>query len=336
MKRLLVSLAFTLLLLIVSPAHAISENALHEGFHSIILPFYESGEKGTIIGQEGALLSYRIFPAEHEIGSIVISSGRTESHAKYAELMLDLHLAGYSVFIVDHRGQGFSSRLLADPEISYVEQFENYVLDLKSFVETVVKPRHPTKLYILAHSMGGAIASMYVERYPDDFRALAMSSPMLQVDTGKYPETIAYLLSKTSCQLGAARKYAVGQKGYSSVPYKNNVLTHSYARYQALTFENEAMHPEIHMGGASYRWVQHAIEATHQIYQDAARVQIPVLLFQAGRDQIVKPNGQTLFCERALHCIRVRLPESNHEVFMEVDAIREPVLKKTLQFFSQN
>ena len=336
MNKLLAAVALVSTFFAASSAQALPEKEVGSALHSTLLPFYDSGEAGTLIGQEGVALRYRVFLAPREIGTIVISNGRTESSAKYSELIFDLHEAGYSVFIMDHRGQGFSGRMLEDPAISYVEKFEYYVADLKQFVETVVKPHHPAKLFLLAHSMGGAIASSYVETHPGDFRAAVLSSPMLQLDTGRYPEPLAYLIARTSCQLGNARKLALGQTGYAAVPFDRNILTRSEARYSALVQETEAEHPEARMGGVSYRWVQKALEATGKIGKDASQVQIPVLLFQAGQDKIVKPGGQNRFCARILNCRMIQFPDSEHEILMERDEIRSDALREALGFFGQN
>ena len=44
----------------------------------------------------------------------MVVNGRTEYAEKYAELFYDLKDLGFSLYIYDHRGQGLSSRLLAD------------------------------------------------------------------------------------------------------------------------------------------------------------------------------------------------------------------------------
>ncbi|MGO8654096.1 alpha/beta fold hydrolase, partial [Rhizobium ruizarguesonis] len=78
----------------------------------------------------------------------MISSGYGESFFKYREIVYDLWQEGYQVYILDHRGQGFSERLIRpnkaqelDPravkrvhDLGYVENFDDFVDDLKTFV----------------------------------------------------------------------------------------------------------------------------------------------------------------------------------------------------------
>ena len=105
-----------------------TEERLSEDFPTKIVPFYASGTSGEFAGKENKKIRYRIFalsdrPAEQ--GAIVISSGRTEGMIKYQELIYDLSRQGYSVYIHDHRGQGYSERINPKkPELGLVESFD--------------------------------------------------------------------------------------------------------------------------------------------------------------------------------------------------------------------
>lgn len=109
--------------------------------------------------------------------AILLVNGRVEGYLKYQELAWDLWRQGYSLYLIDHRGQGLSDRLLADKEKGYVADFDDYVLDLKQFHDDVILADKPAKLFLLAHSMGGAISARYLERWPDDIKAAVLSSP---------------------------------------------------------------------------------------------------------------------------------------------------------------
>ena len=91
---------------------------------------------------------------------IVVCPGRIESYIKYAELAYDLFHLGFDVLIIDHRGQGLSGRLLSDTHRGHVDNFSDYVDDLAAFWQQEVE-RARRKRYILAHSMGGAISTLF-------------------------------------------------------------------------------------------------------------------------------------------------------------------------------
>ena len=83
-------------------------------------------------------INYATFIHNEVQESIVLVTGRTESYLKYQELAFDLYHQGYNVYIIDHRGQGLSQRLLKDNHKGYVKIFDDYAHDLKQFIDEVV------------------------------------------------------------------------------------------------------------------------------------------------------------------------------------------------------
>ena len=96
---------------------------------------WEQGDFSFFSGVDQIRINYATF-IHHEIkASIVLVTGRTESYLKYQELAFDLHQQGYNIFIIDHRGQGLSERLLKDNQKGYVKNFDDYAHDLKQFID---------------------------------------------------------------------------------------------------------------------------------------------------------------------------------------------------------
>jgi lysophospholipase len=221
-----------------------TEAAFEIEYRDRVLPYWNKGKVGTFEGKDQLRIAYRTFLIEdrqHEKGAIVISSGRTEGLIKYQELINDLGRQGYSIYIHDHRGQGFSDRVIRDPassQIGHVDSFDDYVADLKQFVNSVVMPRQHKRRFLLAHSMGGAIASLYLERYANDFAAAVLSSPMHEPSTGWVTLPVACAVADWKDVAGMERSYALGKGPYDAAEAfdaRTNVYTHSQVTFNSRT-----------------------------------------------------------------------------------------------------
>jgi lysophospholipase len=322
----------------VPSAWAIPEENYREEYARTVLPFLQSGERMGFRGADGTILAGVAFHHPQARGAVVIVSGRTESWFQYGEIFYDLYQMGYSSFSYDHRGQGFSPRLgTQNPQIGHVEDFADYALDLDRFVKEVVTPRtSPTeKLFLLGHSMGGAVAADYLANFTSPFASAALSAPMLQINTDPYPEPVASAITGGAILVGQGAEYALGKTDRDpDAPFETNEVTGSEARYWMM-MEAVRLYPEIALGGPSSRWVCESIAATHRIRAEMKRIEIPMLVFQAGHDTIVKPNGQDAGCRRAKNCTRLHIAEAKHDLLMESDPIRNRVLLLVDQLFSE-
>jgi lysophospholipase len=332
MKAILIPLG---LLFFWSLAFAVSENNLETDFETVILPFYKNQlQRGEFEGKGGVAISYAKLEIPDERGALVICSGRTESYIKYAEFMYDLRETGFSIYILDHRGQGFSGRMLDDPQKGHVERFEDYDADLKTFLDTVVNARDHAKRFILAHSMGGTIAVMYAVRHPEDLDGLILSSPMLEINTSPLPRIMASLIANTMTVVGMGGAYVPGGGSYKpDKPFEENDVTHSEARY-TMARKLVSLHPQIAMGAPTNRWLRESLKAVRQARESAAELGVPVLALQAEMDVVTGPEVIDEFCGNVRDCARVVLTGARHEILMETDEIRDKALASILDFLN--
>src|SRR4026207_1372149 len=68
-------------------------------------------------------------------GTVCLFQGRGEYIEKYFEVIADLRRRGFSVATMDWRGQGGSSRPLANPLKGHVSSFSEYDRDLLLFMK---------------------------------------------------------------------------------------------------------------------------------------------------------------------------------------------------------
>jgi len=338
-----------------------TESELITRYSGEIAAFWQQGNFSHFSGVNDVRINYAVF--NHNAANIksdnnpskkclVISSGRSEGYLKYKELSFDLFNLGFNVFLIDHRGQGLSERELENPHKGYVENFQYYVDDLAMFIESIVSP-HCTvdgnifKPYLLAHSMGGAIAARYLQDYPNNIQAAVLSSPMLGFNSGGIPDIVAKPLIKTTAQLNQwfdeTPWYFFGQEDYVQNDFVGNPLMHCELRHQQFS---QLYHktPAIQLGGITVKWLTESIAALEKIFTNINKIITPTLVIQAGADKIVNNQAQDDFCQQLhqLHpqsCpngIPLVVKDAYHELFFESDIYRQQALTAVEEWFEKH
>ncbi len=138
-----------------NPYRLLTSTELPEFFANTLPVFWQQhAQPGEFSGVDGVPIRYVALrnPVGHK--AILVVNGRLESYIKYQELAYELFQQGYSVYLYDHRGQGFSGRMLSDPQKGYVQRFADYVTDLKSFPRSG-STRRPAKPALPAFPLHG-------------------------------------------------------------------------------------------------------------------------------------------------------------------------------------
>jgi lysophospholipase len=304
-------------------------NELHELFFQ---PFYEAAEQCDFKGVKGVRLSARAWRCASSIATLMIVSGRNESHAKYAEVAYDFFTRGYDVFCFDHRGQGFSQRELANTQVGWVESFQAYVNDLSTFHEQVVEPRRQGPLFILAHSMGAAVTSLWLSQSRVRPAAVVFSAPMVELILKPYPRVVVELMVNQALKSGREKEYILGGKNIELSTYGFD-LTNCRAR-RDWNRELFRKYPQTQLGSPSFRWLHEALLMEKRLaHLEFPRfVQCPLLVWQAGEDQVVKSNFVQFAGQSQTSFIVAYEAKAQHELLQESDEIRQRVMCQTLAF----
>lgn len=333
----------------VSTSNFTQEYELSNRYNKEIAQFWQLGEFHAFTGINNTRINYAAFRQQEHSRSLIISPGRCESYLKYKELIYDLYQNGYDIYIIDHRGQGKSARLLANKDKGYVESFDYYADDLYTFIKTVVNARvhnNENKPYLLAHSMGGAIAIRMFQRHNNVIKAAVLSSPLIAIHSSIVPVWLAQtviIFSKILNQLLSKEPwYFLGQGNYQEKKFKDNALTQSKIRYQQCS-DLYHKHPEIQLGGVTTHWLDEVIKTEQNIFNELKQVNLPITVIQAGADSVVDNKAQLNFC-RKLHAINEHscpngkpfiVKDARHELFFEQDKYRNKAIRYTLDWFDE-
>ncbi|MDF2942250.1 MAG: Lysophospholipase [Herbinix sp.] len=302
----------------------------------IVRPLLENNRKtGYFTSFDGTRIFYEYYDHPQEKAAIVMSHGFCEFTKKFEEVIYYFFQAGYSVYICDHRGHGYSQRSVQDRSKVYLHSYNEYVLDFHDLIINIIlKDAVHRKLVLYAHSMGGAIAALYLEQYPEVFLCAILSSPMLEIDFGKNPESMVRLVMLYKKLTHSDEDYVSGHGAFDGIAQFESSSCLSEARYQDI-FTKRLQDKNYQTYGASCAWTLASIRAVRKLNRDAKLVKTPVLLFQAGSDTTVKPCGQKRFAKKSKNTRMVVIPASKHEIYNGDSEIRKEYYHKIFAFLDE-
>ncbi|MDD8048365.1 MAG: alpha/beta fold hydrolase [Thomasclavelia sp.] len=110
---------------------------------------------------------------------------KTGTKFSYVQLARMLEAKGIATMRMDFLGSGES-------DLNFVDMtFKDELSCARIMIEEVMKMENCTEIYVLGHSMGGAIASELSKLYPNEIKKLCLWAPALNL-----PDAIEYLTGK--------------------------------------------------------------------------------------------------------------------------------------------
>lgn len=263
-------------------------------------------------------LYYEGYMLDDAIGTVIVAHGFCESVQKYKEVIYYFLKEHYNVFLLDHRGHGKSVRETGNSDFSltHIENFMNYVEDFRGFIEEIAVPMAGKNgpFYIYAHSMGGAIATRYLQMYPGRIKKAILTAPMLDLYM-TMPQIQAKAISHYMVKTGRGASYIAGQKPFNSSEAYEKSSSSSRARYEYY-FNKRIANQELQNNAGSYSWLYESIKIIKKIQKEKRQIQIPICIFSAEKDNLVTREGQLAIAKRTPDAQLVLVPESKHEIYM--------------------
>jgi len=285
---------------------------------------------GYVTTPDRVKLRYAIWPksAGPHRGTVCLVQGRTEYIEKYFETIADFRARGFAVATFDWRGQGGSDRLIGNRTVGYVDRFDDYWTDLRTFHANILLPDCPPPYYLVGHSMGGLASLHAATRDRMMFERVFLSAPM--VSLAGMEESIARwaVIAETLSFLGLGRVpfKRRGDRRPTEEGFADNPLTSDVLRYMRMV-ETVRADDGLYLGSPSFRWLASALRAMLEAGRAdfPGRLQIPLLVLAAARDTIVSTPAIEQLGLRLRNGRHMGIAGAKHEMFMENDTVRGQV-----------
>ena len=302
---------------------------------------YLSARKETGLWERipGKRLYFEHFKADTPKATIIMVHGFSEVIEKFYETAYYFLQEGFHVWLFQQREHGKSFRSTQDPALVNIENYEDLILDLHSFVTGKVKKDPETEkypLYLFGHSMGGGVSGCYLERYPDVFEKAVLSSPMMEMNSGKIPVWAATAFARFMIRRGKGKEYMPGAAPFSGEPDFANSCSNCKERYD-YWFRLQQAHTDYQMCVSGIRTAYEFLKLTKEVTapENCRKIRTKVLLLQAGKDTMVKPGGQDRFVSQIGSLgKKVVLPEAKHEIYLGQDSDLKVYWQTILEFLA--
>ncbi len=127
--------------------------------------------EGTFRGLKDFNLYYQCWlPEEPARAVLLVAHGYAEHSGRYGNVVDYFLPRGYAIYALDHRGHGRS-----DGERVQVDDFHDYIADLKTFFDLVRAENPRSKIFLVGHSMGAFISAAYALEYQHELDGLVLS-----------------------------------------------------------------------------------------------------------------------------------------------------------------
>lgn len=263
-----------------------------------------------IASADGRMLHMTTSQPEDRARAVVVIVHGFNSHSGYYPWVAErLTASGFAVYTFDLRGRGKS-----EGERYFIESFQEYQDDVHAVVSAARSRESGLPIYVLGHSAGGVISSVYALEHQHEIAGLVCESFAFRVFAPDIALTVL--------------------KGLSHVVPHTHVLRlniDDFSRDPAVIAAMKA-DPEVRDEVQPTLTVAEMVRADERLEREFGLFRLPVLILHGDADKVTRPEGSRQFYAAAGSQDKtLKMYEGHvHDLLNDVD--RETVLADITQW----
>ncbi len=229
----------------------------------------------TLLGAGSRRILFRCWlPERTPDAVVVIAHGYGEHGGRYGHVAARLNEEGHVVYALDHHGHGRSDGPRGRISL------HDAAHDLSTLISLAAARNPDSEVFLLGHSMGGALALRYAMAHQDRLCGLILTSPLAQVDGHDAVKALGRTIARVA----------------PGVPLKKidpKLISRDPAVVRAYAEDPLVYHRGI-PAGVIAQFLIHA----ESLPDDVEIVTLPTLLMYGTADQLVAPAGSEMIAAR--------------------------------------
>ena len=264
----------------------------------------------TLTAATGAEIFTQSWLPENDIQAVlVIAHGLSEHSGRYLPFVQYFVERNYAVYALDHEGHGQSGGMRG-----HINEFDDFVETLNTFIDAIESRHQGKKIFLVGHSMGGAISVNYLLKYQQRLAGCLLSGAALSVGQVISP-----------FQQQVLRFFSLVLPRVPLIKIEGEAVSRDPAVVEA--YEND---PLVYRGKATARLLAEIVSAAKRGLLLAGEISLPLFIMHGGGDLLTSPSGSEELYEKVASTDKtlkiydglyheIFLEEEKYEVFADIE-----------------
>ena len=222
---------------------------------------------------DGTDIFYRNWNFDEKKKTLIVIHRGHEHSERLNDFASNEKFKKYNIFSYDLRGHGCTKEKSSPIFMDYVRDLNSFVSFIKKEYEILEKD-----IFIIANSIGGVILTAWVHDYAPEIAGMALLAPAFEIKL-YVPLAKEFIILLT--------KFNKNTKVPSYV--KSKVLTHDVNEQKK--YDSDRLITK----DINARLLVDLLDAVKRLADDSAAIDIPTIIFSAGKDYVLKNNSQKKF-----------------------------------------